>query len=56
MKALIHFTTFGPTECSIGCTSSTDPATIGTPLPHTKLYILHPDDGTLCPPGVPGEL
>ena len=38
------------------CTGGNSPDTIGNPLPNTLLYVVHPDDGTLCPPGVSGEL
>eukprot|EP00986_Skeletonema_menzelii_P019793 scaffold29134_cov343-Skeletonema_menzelii.AAC.1 len=47
---------YGPTEASIWCTGGNRPDTIGNPLPNTLLYVVHPDDGTLCPPGVSGEL
>ena len=47
---------YGPTEASIWCTGSNSPNTIGNPLPNTLCYVVHPDDGTLCPPGVSGEL
>src|SRR6056300_1261722 len=48
--------TYGPTEASIWCTASERADTIGFPLPNTLCYVVHPDDGTLCPPGVSGEL
>src|SRR6056300_1670034 len=47
---------YGPTEASMICTGGNSPDTIGNPLPNTLLYVVHPDDGTLCPPGVSGEL
>src|SRR5210317_423370 len=47
---------YGPTEASIWCTGGNRPDTIGNPLPNSILYVVHPDDGTLCPPGVSGEL
>eukprot|EP00984_Skeletonema_dohrnii_P022271 scaffold11400_cov75-Skeletonema_dohrnii-CCMP3373.AAC.1 len=47
---------FGPTETSILCTAGNKSDTIGRPLPNTLCYVVHPDDGTLCPPGVSGEL
>eukprot|EP00984_Skeletonema_dohrnii_P009898 scaffold3811_cov108-Skeletonema_dohrnii-CCMP3373.AAC.1 len=47
---------YGPTEISIMCTGGNRPDTIGFPLPNTLCYVVHPDDGTLCPPGVSGEL
>ena len=47
---------YGPTEASIWCTGGNKPDTIGFPLPNTLCYVVHPDDGTLCPPGVSGEL
>jgi acyl-coenzyme A synthetase/AMP-(fatty) acid ligase len=46
----------GPTEASMICTAGNRPDTIGRPLPNTLCYVVHPDDGTLCPPGVSGEL
>jgi hypothetical protein len=46
---------YGMTE-AYDCTVSNKPNTIGNPLPNTLLYVVHPDDGTLCPPGVSGEL
>eukprot|EP00984_Skeletonema_dohrnii_P018334 scaffold8539_cov133-Skeletonema_dohrnii-CCMP3373.AAC.1 len=46
----------GPTEASMICTGGNRPDTIGFPLPNTLCYVVHPDDGTLCPPGVSGEL
>ena len=48
--------TYGPTEASIVCTGGEKSDTIGFPLPNTLIYVVHPDDGTLCPPGVSGEL
>src|SRR5210317_96220 len=48
--------TYGPTEASVWCTASARADTIGNPLPNTLCYVVHPDDGTLCPPGVSGEL
>merc|ERR1712238_452229 len=47
---------YGPTECSIHSTSSNKSSTIGKPLPNVICYVVHPDEGTLCPPGVSGEL
>ena len=49
---------YGPTEASIWCTGGNKPDTntIGFPLPNTLCYVVHPDDGTVCPPGVSGEL
>mmetsp|Transcript_30575 Transcript_30575/g.34334 ORF Transcript_30575/g.34334 Transcript_30575/m.34334 type:complete len:241 (-) Transcript_30575:547-1269(-) len=47
---------YGPTETSILCTISSKSSTIGRPLPNVSCYVVHPDDGTLCPPGVSGEL
>src|SRR5210317_2391793 len=47
---------YGPTEASMMCTGGNRPDNIGNPLPNTLLYVVHPDDGTLCPPGVSGEL
>ena len=47
---------YGPTEASILCTFSHSPSTIGRPLPNVLCYVVHPDDGSLCPPGVSGEL
>src|SRR6056300_1642077 len=47
---------YGPTEASIWCTGGNRPDNIGNPLPNSILYVVHPDDGTLCPPGVSGEL
>src|SRR6056300_644453 len=47
---------YGPTEASMTCAAGNRPNTIGNPLPNTILYVVHPDDGTLCPPGVSGEL
>jgi acyl-coenzyme A synthetase/AMP-(fatty) acid ligase len=47
---------YGPTETSIMCTAGNRSDTIGRPLPNTLCYVVHPDDGTLCPPGVSGEL
>ena len=38
------------------CTGGDRSDTIGRPLPNTLCYVVHPDDGTLCPPGVSGEL
>eukprot|EP00984_Skeletonema_dohrnii_P029345 scaffold19854_cov94-Skeletonema_dohrnii-CCMP3373.AAC.1 len=47
---------YGPTEASMMCTGDNRTDTIGRPLPNTLCYVVHPDDGTLCPPGVSGEL
>src|SRR6056300_1363180 len=47
---------YGPTEASIWCTGGNRPDNIGNPLPNSILYVVHPDNGTLCPPGVSGEL
>jgi len=47
---------YGPTECSLWSTASQKSSSIGKPLPNVICYVVHPDDGTLCPPGVSGEL
>uniref|UniRef100_A0A7S1ZVC4 AMP-dependent synthetase/ligase domain-containing protein n=1 Tax=Trieres chinensis TaxID=1514140 RepID=A0A7S1ZVC4_TRICV len=55
-KADIFINGYGPTECSIWATSGNKSSTIGKPLPNVTIYIVNPDDGTLCPPGVSGEI
>ena len=55
-KAAIFRNVYGPTECSIWCSAGTKSTTIGRPLPNVICYVVHPDDGSLCPPGVSGEL
>jgi len=55
-KVSIFRNAYGPTECSIQATQSSTPDNIGKPLPNAFCYIVHPDDATLCPPGVSGEL
>ena len=55
-KVSIFRNAYGPTECSIQATGSSTPDNIGGPLPNAFCYIVHPDDATLCPPGVSGEL
>ena len=48
--------TYGPTETSICCLQSSSPSTISRPLSNVLCYVVHPDNGELCPPGVSGEL
>ena len=55
-KAQIFRNGYGPTECSIFASSSNKASTIGKPLPNVLCYVVHPDDGSLCPPGISGEL
>src|SRR6056300_1790097 len=55
-KAESFINIYGPTEASIWCAAGIKSDTIGNPLPNTILYVVNPDDGTLCPPGVSGEL
>ena len=55
-KVSIFRNAYGPTECSIQATQSSTPDNIGGPLPNALCYIVYPDDGSLCPPGVSGEL
>ena len=47
---------YGPTECSILTSISSSSSHIGRPLPNVLCYVVHPDNGELCPPGVSGEL
>jgi non-ribosomal peptide synthetase component F len=54
-KVDVFMNGYGPTE-TYYCTASNKPTTIGFPLPNTLCYVVNPDDGTLCPPGVSGEL
>jgi hypothetical protein len=55
-KVSLFMNSYGPTEISMICTTSATSENIGGPLPNTLCYVVHPDDGTLCPPGVSGEL
>ena len=55
-KVSDFFNGYGPTEASMLSTGGKRSDTIGRPLPNTLCYVVHPDDGTLCPPGVSGEL
>ena len=57
------FIGFGQTEatCGITATLSDDPfelkaATVGIPLPHTEVKIIHAETGTVIPVGERGEL
>jgi non-ribosomal peptide synthetase-like protein len=52
----VFYNVYGPTETSFCCTFGSLSSTIGTPLPRVLCYVVHPDDGTLCAPGVSGEL
>jgi len=52
-----HFrNSYGPTECSIIATAGSSSTSIGKPHPNVQCYIVHQEDGQLCPPGVSGEL
>ena len=55
-KCKNYINRYGPTDCSITCTSSKTSETIGRPLPNVLCYVVNVDDGSLCPPGVSGEL
>ena len=52
-----HFrNSYGPTECSIIATAGSSSKTIGKPIENALAYVVHKDNGRLCPPGVSGEL
>ncbi|RFB04073.1 non-ribosomal peptide synthetase [Parvularcula marina] len=50
---------YGPTETTVWSTispiTSPDHIPVGMPIDNTQIYIVDPN-GTLCPPGLPGEL
>ena len=50
---------YGPTETtvdSVGFVVCGGTVCIGRPIDNTLCYVVHPNNGILCPPGVAGEL